>query len=46
MKAKCWAYNDDSFICGRPAEYVDKQRGCYVCEVHKPLNNEERKGNE
>ena len=41
---KCFAYKEDGTICGRPAVVIDPQRGCAVCEVHRPGNVQEEKG--
>jgi len=35
---KCFAYDDNGNICGKSAVYVDNNRGCMVCEEHKPVD--------
>lgn len=33
---RCFAYEDNGQVCGAPAAAFDHQRGCMVCEKHKP----------
>ncbi len=33
---QCQAFKDDGSICLAPATILDTERGCYVCEAHKP----------
>jgi hypothetical protein len=32
----CFAYEENGSICGAPAIAFDAQRGCMVCEKHRP----------
>jgi hypothetical protein len=38
----CIAYLENGRICGRPAVYLDRQRGGYVCWLHRPLLPDEK----
>lgn len=33
---RCIAYLENGDICGKPAEFLDPQRGGMVCNQHKP----------
>lgn len=33
---KCYAYLEDGTLCGASANFLDEQRGCYVCFAHRP----------
>lgn len=36
VEAKCIAYTEQGFICGRPATFLDTRRGGMVCGLHVP----------
>ena len=40
----CIAYARDGRLCGKPALYLDRKRGGYVCWAHRPLLPDERPG--
>ena len=42
---RCWAYEEDGTVCGRPAVAVDAERGYTVCARHMRRRQSER-GNE
>jgi len=37
---RCWAYDENGRICGRPAVAVDAKRGLAVCERHQTVRRQ------
>jgi len=35
---QCGAYKENGRLCQKPANNLDPQRGCFVCDAHHAIN--------